>query len=291
MNIPLSTEATARTIPHMGELSHSSCGCYRLAAYNQHLRFSPANTARTYRYLVTSTFAELHGRIYDGPTVRKWLRDQKRTGALQVRQNALKHFFAWSVKQGHIASNPLIMERAISGADRPPQALEDSELAKLLDGARTHPVIGELLACAIQLQAMIGVRPGELLGLTPNDFNLERGTVTVYASKTQKYRVIPLNKTAHRLASWASERTQGTLFPWGVEHYYNLIRESGKRAQLPAGRAKPYALRHTFARSLIDQAVPLPEVQQLLGHANLNHTWRYVKANAEHLRSAVNKIG
>ena len=46
----------------------------------------------------------------------------------------------------------------------------------------------------------------------------------------------------------------------------------------------PHLIRHTFAKSLIEQAVPLPVIQELLGHKCISTTQIYARLNIEQLR-------
>ncbi|MBC8333508.1 MAG: site-specific integrase [Anaerolineae bacterium] len=52
----------------------------------------------------------------------------------------------------------------------------------------------------------------------------------------------------------------------------------------------PHTLRHTFAKSLIDEGVSLEKVAKLLGHSNLNATRVYVTPSESDLEDAVGKL-
>jgi site-specific recombinase XerD len=65
-----------------------------------------------------------------------------------------------------------------------------------------------------------------------------------------------------------------------------LYRRAGIRNQVPAG-ALVHALRHTFATSALDHGIDVVELQELLGHASLDTTRRYLDATAAGLRQAI----
>ncbi|MFN0089098.1 MAG: tyrosine-type recombinase/integrase [Acidimicrobiales bacterium] len=65
-----------------------------------------------------------------------------------------------------------------------------------------------------------------------------------------------------------------------------LYRRAGIRGRVPEG-ALVHALRHTFATSALDHGVDVVELQELLGHASLDTTRRYLDATAAQLRHAV----
>jgi len=52
-------------------------------------------------------------------------------------------------------------------------------------------------------------------------------------------------------------------------------------------RVSPHVLRHTFAKSLVDNGVSLEKVAALLGHSDLNTTRRYVTPGERDLQDAV----
>jgi len=65
-----------------------------------------------------------------------------------------------------------------------------------------------------------------------------------------------------------------------------LYRRAGVRGRVPEG-ALVHALRHTFATSALDHGVDVVELQELLGHASLDTTRRYLEATAAGLRDAI----
>lgn len=52
----------------------------------------------------------------------------------------------------------------------------------------------------------------------------------------------------------------------------------------------PHALRHTFAKSLLDSGASLNEVAKLLGHKSLDSTARYTQPSEEDLQIAVERM-
>jgi site-specific recombinase XerD len=65
-----------------------------------------------------------------------------------------------------------------------------------------------------------------------------------------------------------------------------LYIRAGIRAQVPAG-ALVHALRHTFATAALEAGADVVELQELLGHASLETTRRYLSATAQGLRHVI----
>jgi integrase len=61
-----------------------------------------------------------------------------------------------------------------------------------------------------------------------------------------------------------------------------------KRCELR--KVNPHALRHTFATRLVEQGVPLTTIMELMGHASVSTTQRYITTLVEEKRGAIDKI-
>jgi site-specific recombinase XerD len=80
---------------------------------------------------------------------------------------------------------------------------------------------------------------------------------------------------------------RGPLAERGIRE---IIAKLGQAAKL-ASPLGPHDLRHTFAKSLLDPAaygldrspMPLPAIQQLLGHADITTTTIYTRVSADDL--------
>src|SRR5438034_1406522 len=96
------------------------------------------------------------------------------------------------------------------------------------------------------------------------------------------------------IASW-STWPDGHLFlgqrgPLTERGIREIIAKLGQAAKLPSPLG-PHDLRHTFAKSLLDpaaygldrQPLPLPAIQQLLGHADIATTTIYTRVSADDL--------
>ena len=147
-----------------------------------------------------------------------------------------------------------------------------------------------------------GVRVGELVGLTLQDVTLgQRGGQLRVRGKGNKERIVPLNHEVRQaLAAWLVIRAErsdhdayeevflgqrGPLSAHGVEV---LVTKYARHAGLPTLR--PHALRHSFAKHLLDAGEDLVTVQALLGHSNLNTTARYTQPGARDLEEAVARL-
>lgn len=126
--------------------------------------------------------------------------------------------------------------------------------------------------------------------------------------KGNKYRTIPLDHaTVEVLRTYLLERRErfsglgrrtlgprDPLFvkadgqPFTTRAMQHLVyRWYARAGVIPAGRSCVHALRHSFATHLVDNGASVVELQELLGHASLETTKRYLSAVGDGLRTAV----
>jgi integrase len=152
------------------------------------------------------------------------------------------------------------------------------------------PYVQDLIRFALNT----GLRTGEIFTLQWSRVDWEKGILNVFAPKTEKTRIVPLNAEARKvLEYWALGKRNEFVF-------YNP--ETGKPfVDLKAGFALAcrkagisgvtwHTLRHTFASRLLDRGADIVTVQQLLGHSTVTVTMRYTHTNLESKRAAVAKL-
>ena len=167
-----------------------------------------------------------------------------------------------------------------------------------------------------------GPRVSEVAALQIPDVQISarRGLLIIRRGKGLKHREIPLVQEAREpldayftyreqvaehwrerarvqgetVASW-SRWPDGHLFlgqrgPLAERGIREIIAKLGQAAKLPSPLG-PHDLRHTFAKALLDPAaygldrppMPLPAIQQLLGHADIATTTIYTRVSADDL--------
>jgi integrase/recombinase XerC len=221
----------------------------------------------------------------------------KRTIARKV--SALRRYFGWAARTGHIALDPSSGLSAPRGDGRLPRVLRQDELTALLDDppasiSGDEPVTRARDDAVLELLYGSGVRVGELCSLDPGDLDLDRGRALVWG-KGDKQRAVPLSGPAVRaLRSWL-EGPRRTAVSGSSDPEALFLNRRGRRLtprdvrrildRRAPSPTHPHALRHTFATHLLDGGADLRAVQELLGHADLATTQRYTHVSRERLRS------
>lgn len=145
-----------------------------------------------------------------------------------------------------------------------------------------------------------GCRPNEAIKLDWQDVDIPRRVVTLRSKKGKKQviRRVPLHTKVVAALLSTPERT-GRVFrntrgkPWAVRegqscavyrHWRRVIERSGVE------NFRPYDCRHTFATDLLDSGADLRDVGELLGHASMNTTKRYVHIKSRRLTDVVERL-
>lgn len=130
-----------------------------------------------------------------------------------------------------------------------------------------------------------GLRVSEVVGVRVQDIDGERQLLHVTEGKGGKDRRVTLSPAL--LASlrryWCAHRPAYWLFPCPLipERHLSVssVQRIYTRIKARAGvtrRGGIHGLRHAYATHQLEQGLPLPELQRLLGHGDLKTTQRYL---------------
>lgn len=210
----------------------------------------------------------------------------------------IEQYFNVLAGAGIIENNPAIAVKPIryqkqTGAD----ALDSKDLYRL---KRMFYMEDNKRDIAIfELMVNTGLREAEVCDLQLNDVSISdrKGTVVVRSGKGEKYREVPLNADARRaITAYLEVRPDRGNYLFvsnksdrlSESQLYRIIR---KYADMAGIKAYPHMLRHTFATKLLrDGGVDLVTVKELLGHASINTTAVYTKANRQDMEKAVETL-
>ncbi|MFO0619500.1 MAG: tyrosine-type recombinase/integrase [Polyangiaceae bacterium] len=140
-----------------------------------------------------------------------------------------------------------------------------------------------------------GLRINEACALQVTDIDGARGVIHIRDGKGGRPRYVMLGKTPHSSlrAYWAATRPpKPYLFP-GADPRSSIdprsVRLAIRAAVVTSGLKKkitPHVLRHSFATHLHERGADITTIQQLLGHASVRTTMRYVQVSRAALAKA-----
>lgn len=224
----------------------------------------------------------------------------------------VSQFYEWAVSRGLVTSNPCVNVGVPKVRNRQPRAVDDIVWQNLWssDLAREDRVwLGMAAFAGLRRREIVSLEPGHIdLGSATIQHMIRKGGGTSAVEYGEMARAIA-DKMPHLLpdpdawlgdvewmVNYAIRHKQDVLVPFGNpategtrfrmsldnDHTPNpaqvnkRLRWLLKRAGLPETAFSPHALRHTCATNLMRCGVPLEIAADLLAHASVETTRRYL---------------
>lgn len=219
-----------------------------------------------------------------------------------------RQFCLWLVRDGHLESNPMDHIESPSTTPWAPKPLQQEDLAAVAEQASnpsptTRNPWPERDRTLLALLITGGLRISETTALRIGDCYLKddppRLRVTGKGNKTRTVPIPPEAVTCintyltsrHDRGHRTSADTPLLLRPNGEPMTRSAVDHTVRGWFTRAGRTPPrgalaHSFRHTYATLLIDNGASLPEVQRLLGHADLSTTQAYLGVTGQGLAAA-----
>jgi len=179
-----------------------------------------------------------------------------------------------------------------------PKYLSAEEVEKVLAGCNRDTALGRRDYAILLLLARLGLRGGEVLGLTLEDIDWDSGTITIPVTKNRRGARLPLPNDAGKAIAEYLRRDRPRcpcrrVFLRVNAPYAGLssspvismvVAKALRRAGVQSARTGAHVFRHSFATALLRRGASLQEIGQLLRHNNPKTTAIYAKVDVEALR-------
>ena len=269
-----------------------------------------AHTIKAYEHDLKEFYRHLGKRPLSAVSkdlVRSYLAEMNTQGlskrTVGRRMAALRTFFRYLVREGHVEKSPLTAVRSPKLDKKLPVVMEETEVARLLEspeddlpGCRDRAILETLYST--------GMRVSELVGLKLDKIDFISGVCRVFG-KGSKERLCPIGDRALRSIRRYLEMREKEGFPKGGAAFLNHSRNQ-KGSPLTARsvcrvldvyiaktsrreKVSPHTLRHSFATHLLNRGADLKSVQELLGHENLSTTQIYTHVSSTRLKEVYEK--
>lgn len=191
----------------------------------------------------------------------------------------------------------------------PIEYLEKAEIEVLLAGIDRKTPAGRRDYAMFSLMFNTGARVQEILNLRVRDARLEPPCQVRLAGKGNKVRLCPIwPRTAQLLKDLIQKQHDArensadqpiflnghgvAMTRFGVRYLLQKYVTAGTNAAptLAGKRIHPHSLRHTTAIHLLKAGIDLATISQWLGHASLNTTMRYARADIDLKRQALAQV-
>lgn len=203
---------------------------------------------------------------------------------------AMKHFYR------DMLGKKIALLDQIKAPDRQslPEVLSGEEIVRIFREVRFGRYRTPLLLCYGS-----GLRIGECVNLHPEDIRGKDNKIFVRCSKGGKDHYTILSSHLHKELQryWKRHKNRCWVFPRvsrGPASVQEVCRRMGQASE-PMGRTglgnalthavraagilrkiSCHTLRHSFASHLVDDGVPIMQIQEYLGHANIETTTAYI---------------
>jgi integrase/recombinase XerD len=191
----------------------------------------------------------------------------------------------------------------------PIEYLEEGEIEALLAGINQTTPTGRRDHAMFSLMFNTGARVQEILNLRVRDVRLDPPCQIRLVGKGNKVRICPIWPRTARLLKNLIHSQQGegkhqndepvflnargtSMTRFGVRYLLRKYAAAGAMAvpTLVDKQIHPHSIRHTTAIHLLKAGVDFATISQWLGHASLNTTMRYARADIDLKRQALAQV-
>jgi integrase len=217
-----------------------------------------------------------------------WVMETRRGVRTSVRQ-----FYAWAVDTGRVEESPAEKWPKVPSVIPQPRPASERDYEHALSKARKHRD-----RVMVRLACEAGLRRAEVASVHANDlFEDLDGWMLWVHGKGGTLQTVPLTDSVARdLINQIKRENDGQLagwaFPgeWGDSGHMSPQWVGKIVARLLPGAATMHQLRHKFGTDVHAETGDLLTTQQLLRHATVATTQRYVRVPAERARAAVKNV-
>jgi integrase len=215
----------------------------------------------------------------------------------------LKGACKWAAKKGYLPRSPISDDSTLKStkpAQRAQRLLPDEEARLLVAAGNVSRGVGGRLQGLIIAALETGCRLGELLGLQWADVNLERKELLIRAenAKDDESRRLPISTRLAAVLEMARTDPAGHTYLADAFVFGQLGRRvrSVKKAWATACTIASltdlhfHDLRHEAGSRMIEAGWPLHHVREMLGHASIQTTDRYLNAGRMGLHDSMRRF-
>jgi integrase len=225
---------------------------------------------------------------------RKWSRRY-----INKAVNLIKRCFKWAASEEFVPAETAMGLRTVQGLMEGRTAAREKEPVKPVEDCHVEavlPHVTELVGDVLRTMRLTGMRPGEVLSMTPAEIDRTDPTLWVYKPGKHKTahhglsRTIYLGPKAQAIILPRFVRTGegGKLFPITRDGLLCSVKRACVDASVPP--FSPNQLRHTVGTEVRAQ-FGLEAAQVILGHSRADVTQTYAERDMSKAQEVARKLG
>ncbi|EKD63025.1 MAG: tyrosine recombinase XerD [uncultured bacterium] len=215
-------------------------------------------------------------------------------------RSSIKSFFNFLSRKSLIAKNPTINLESMKLPEKSPEYLSQDQRILFLQTIKkvATPYYKERDLMLAKLLLKTGLRRAEIASLDVGDIDLSKHILKVKRKGNRETNLFLHDELIEDLRKYLKVINRNTDEPLflskrskrlSASSIWHLIKSYSHKAGFN-GRVTVHSLRHTFATTLLSEGLPLPYIQQLMGHRSSQTTSRYLHLQNNELIEAFNKI-
>ena len=218
---------------------------------------------------------------------------------------ATRMFFKYLQLEGRVQQNPAELLAAQKLWQRIPGVLSATQVDQLLHSPRKTDSFWQRDRALLEVLYATGCRASVVCNLHMRNLHFDQRHLKC-TGKGGKQRMVPLGKPAIGALQQYIEQLRGTLAgrtspspnhvflsrtgkPLDRIQLWRLIKRYTKRVGITSN-ISPHSLRHSFATHLLAGGADLRQVQEMLGHANIQTTQIYTHVEHSRLKKVHNQF-
>jgi Site-specific recombinase XerD len=226
---------------------------------------------------------------------------------IERKLRMLKQLFDYCQEHGYTAEHlsPSVPKIRVSRDIRLPVTFTRDETAALLSAVDRANPLGKRDYAILAMAAFLGLRISDIIGLTFDEIDWSKRTLSIIQRKTRKLVELPLMDEV----GWAiidylqNGRPQSPCRYIFIKHcapYDELTPTMSRTLQkylhrahikTPTGKSVGmHAFRHGLASAMLENGVPLPVISGTLGHSDPHSTETYLRLDLSQLRKCALEV-
>jgi integrase/recombinase XerD len=178
-----------------------------------------------------------------------------------------------------------------------PRHLSWEDVRKLIESVDTSKPTGLRDKAVLLVIAALGLRSQEVRSLQVSDIFWRTAEIRLRKTKTRRERALPLpQEVGSAIANYLIQGRPRVSVPQVFLRHLtpvgpitsthgvgDIVEKHLLRAGIQASNHGAHLLRHSLATRMVNQAVPIKQIADMLGHASIDTTAIYTKVDTTHL--------
>jgi len=179
-----------------------------------------------------------------------------------------------------------------------PRHIPFEDVQKLIAAPDKSTDIGKRDRAILMFLGILGMRGGEVIAQKLDDIDWQNASLVIQANKVRKERVLPMPPEVgealydyikygrpHTRNREVFMRSIAPLNPLAsTGSIVTIVRKYILQTGIDAPKKGTHLLRHSLATKLVNSNVPLKNIADILGHANIQNTTIYAKVDKKRLK-------